>query len=893
MSAFDHPRMIWPNQVGLFEKLLWPVMDVFSLRRKYRYQIYFLAIVLPFLALVIYQIQISYHRAKDSASTNAKNLSLVIESRIARDFEAAEHVVATMAREIDPKAMNIGYAEKFRPKVTAWLKSYVYAVSSASALRYFDVHGDRLYTSYAGESAVNISDRLFFRKLKQNPSASIVYSEVLVGRYTGRASMYIAKSVVDADGLFLGVAVTAIDLTAIQDDFKKLFVGHRGVIALRRLDDGALVVDYPSSGVSDNKPFLASPARVAILGDDLTGSMEMISPVDGVKRIYGYRPIGYMPFFVVVGLADAYYLKEWYGDVLMIGGCSLLFVAILSMIFFALARSERRRSESEADLRLSEERFRLLIQKNHAVILQIDPASGQITDANGAACHFYGWTHQELCSKRIDEINTLSPELIKQERLLALEEKRNYFIFPHRLANGDTRTVEVHSTPLNMNDRAMLVSIVHDVTDRVRDEVQIEKLLAEQKAIIDSDLVGIVKVSYRHIVWVNTAFARMLGYKSHELIGRPIRILHPTEEASLAFSASVKEQVARNAYFRTTAQLLRKDGGLSWFDINVGPITPGVIHESIGALVDVNARMNFESALIESEERFRIIADYTYDWEYWQGVHGDMMYVSPACERVSGYAQADFYAHPDLLGSIIHQEDKKLYDDHKQHLLTVPESDVIFRIIRKDGEVRWIAHGCRKVVTDDGRYLGLRSNDRDITDLKKAEQRARELAFFDQLTGLPNRRMLMDRLEQGLSQAKRFHRAMAVMFIDLDRFKQVNDRLGHEAGDDLLKEVARRLAGCVRAADTVARSGGDEFVVVLTEIQNPNDAILVAAKILQIIQIPVCLVGQMVDVSMSIGIALYPEGGQDDANALMRKADTAMYAIKGSGRNGYRVFEAG
>ncbi|MEX8511506.1 MAG: diguanylate cyclase, partial [Leptothrix ochracea] len=92
--------------------------------------------------------------------------------------------------------------------------------------------------------------------------------------------------------------------------------------------------------------------------------------------------------------------------------------------------------------------------------------------------------------------------------------------------------------------------------------------------------------------------------------------------------------------------------------------------------------------------------------------------------------------------------------------------------------------------------------------------------------------------------------------------------------------------------DTVARSGGDEFVVVLTEIQNPNDAILVAAKILQIIQIPVCLVGQMVDVSMSIGIALYPEGGQDDANALMRKADTAMYAIKGSGRNGYRVFEA-
>lgn len=177
--------------------------------------------------------------------------------------------------------------------------------------------------------------------------------------------------------------------------------------------------------------------------------------------------------------------------------------------------------------------------------------------------------------------------------------------------------------------------------------------------------------------------------------------------------------------------------------------------------------------------------------------------------------------------------------------------------------------------------------------LKEAEQRAQHLALFDALTDLPNRRMLLDRLQSGLAQAARFERSLAVMFLDLDRFKEVNDTFGHEVGDELLREVANRLTACVRAGDTVSRSGGDEFIIVLPEITRPADAAVVAEKIIQTFAQPITIRERVLGVTTSIGIAVYPVNGTDDANELMKKADRAMYSAKKAGRNAYRLFDAG
>jgi diguanylate cyclase (GGDEF)-like protein len=171
-----------------------------------------------------------------------------------------------------------------------------------------------------------------------------------------------------------------------------------------------------------------------------------------------------------------------------------------------------------------------------------------------------------------------------------------------------------------------------------------------------------------------------------------------------------------------------------------------------------------------------------------------------------------------------------------------------------------------------------------------AERHIRHLAFHDTLTGLPNRMLLADRLSQAIEQSKRMSRSVAVMFIDLDQFKWVNDTLGHDAGDDLLRIVAARLSACVRASDTVARLGGDEFVLVLDSLRGPEDATRVAQKLLDTIQAPMTVSGREVRVGGSIGIAVYPSDGED-VEQLMKHADTAMYRAKEGGRNQYRFFK--
>lgn len=178
----------------------------------------------------------------------------------------------------------------------------------------------------------------------------------------------------------------------------------------------------------------------------------------------------------------------------------------------------------------------------------------------------------------------------------------------------------------------------------------------------------------------------------------------------------------------------------------------------------------------------------------------------------------------------------------------------------------------------------------DISEHKEMEERIWTLAYIDPLTNLPNRRMLLDRLSHDLAQAKRFHRALAIMFLDLDNFKNINDTLGHDVGDKLLKEVAARLSVCVRSGDTVARQGGDEFVIVLAEIASPGDAEVVATKIIESFVAPVQAGDNLLKVSTSIGIAVFPVDWLGDELELMKRADVAMYAAKAGGRNCFRFY---
>jgi diguanylate cyclase (GGDEF)-like protein len=198
--------------------------------------------------------------------------------------------------------------------------------------------------------------------------------------------------------------------------------------------------------------------------------------------------------------------------------------------------------------------------------------------------------------------------------------------------------------------------------------------------------------------------------------------------------------------------------------------------------------------------------------------------------------------------------------------------------------------------TQDGLYertqeleAANRDLEREISERERAEERARVLAFHDALTGLPNRLLFNDRLKLALSQADRHHRKLAVLFVDLDRFKLINDSLGHSLGDILLRQVADRLITTVRHSDTVARLGGDEFTLLLPELHGPEDAARTARKILRTIRKPFSLEGREVFATPSIGIAMFPEDGED-VDTLLKNADTAMYRAKDEGRDNFQLY---
>ncbi|NOR51825.1 MAG: EAL domain-containing protein [Gammaproteobacteria bacterium] len=208
---------------------------------------------------------------------------------------------------------------------------------------------------------------------------------------------------------------------------------------------------------------------------------------------------------------------------------------------------------------------------------------------------------------------------------------------------------------------------------------------------------------------------------------------------------------------------------------------------------------------------------------------------------------------------------------------------------RKCGEVfpKWLSINTVKDVRGDPvKYVGIFS---DITTLKENEKELEHLAYYDALTKLPNRILFRDRLEQGIYTAKRDAHKLATLLIDLDHFKYVNDTLGHDAGDELLEIVARRLQIFVRESDTVARLGGDEFVIILTEINHPEEASIIAQKIIDNLKKPIEVKGRKVNIGASIGIATYPDDG-DKCDLLVKHADLALYKAKDSGRNKYHYF---
>ncbi len=308
----------------------------------------------------------------------------------------------------------------------------------------------------------------------------------------------------------------------------------------------------------------------------------------------------------------------------------------------------------------------------------------------------------------------------------------------------------------------------------------------------------------------------------------------------------------------------------------------------IGVLTDISAFKQAEEALRASEGRFQALTESAMDIVTVLDREGRVLYQSPSVRHLLGVDPQDMIGLSKF--DLVHPDDADRLRASFHELVEKGTLDkpVEYRVQARTGEWRnleSIGKNCLEIPAVGGIIM----NTRDVTDRRAIEERIQHLAFHDALTGLPNRLLMQDRISQAISRAQRTAQKFAVMFIDIDNFKNINDTLGHDAGDDLLRGVAERLTESVRGHDTIARQGGDEFIVLLDELEGHRGATRVAQKILEALRAPFKVTGLDQHVSGSIGLALYPDDGRD-APTLLKNADTAMFHGKGLGKNTYQFF---
>jgi diguanylate cyclase (GGDEF)-like protein/PAS domain S-box-containing protein len=309
---------------------------------------------------------------------------------------------------------------------------------------------------------------------------------------------------------------------------------------------------------------------------------------------------------------------------------------------------------------------------------------------------------------------------------------------------------------------------------------------------------------------------------------------------------------------------------------------------AIGTLVATALAMR--QRLRRERDLYHALADLSLEFAAFRRTDGRFEYISPAVHSLTGYTQEDFYLRPELLERIIHPDDLAGWQQHVQQLLATGRAGALeLRLVTRDGQVRWIEHTGEVVRGPDGAVAGLRSVNVDITRRKRSELHIHHLANYDSLTRLPNRRYLVRQMEGHIAEAAKARRRFAVLFVDLDRFKHVNDAFGHAFGDRLLAQVARRIEQAVGEPAVVSRFGGDEFLVVTPQIGAAAEARPFAKAVLATLERPFVVDGQELHIAASVGISLFPEDGRTP-DELIRRADAAMYAAKREGHEALHFY---
>lgn len=540
--------------------------------------------------------------------------------------------------------------------------------------------------------------------------------------------------------------------------------------------------------------------------------------------------------------------------------------------------------------------YRRIVETANEGIWQTD-AEFRTIFVNRRIAEMLGYALEDMLGRPIRDF--IAPEEIADHERRAREHQHGYRgRFERRFRHRDGHTVTVLVSVASVLDENGVFQGAFGMLTDITERKHAEEALAESESRyrylfeLESDAIFLIDNESGQILEANPAAEALYGYSRAELLQRKNTDLsaEPDQTRKLTREGSaIQEERGGKAVLVLPRWHHHREGAVFPVEITAQHFIWRGRPVHIAAIRDITERERMMADLRTSEARFRSIFELSplgivlvskIDQRF---VHANARY----CELL-GYSLEELRRM--TVADVTHPDDwlqlQRLYrvSSSEKHAATIRK-----RYLRKDGATRWVnvtADLFLEQASGEPLVLGIVE---DITERQEAEERIHHLALHDALTDLPNRVLLQDRLRQAMSEARRERTLVALLFLDLDRFKIVNDSLGHAVGDRLLQAVANRIGRYVRGSDTVCRLGGDEFVVVLTAVHDASDVARVADKMLRGLAEPLTMDGHTLYISTSIGISLYPMDGSDP-DTLLQSADIALYQAKEGGCNNYQFF---
>ncbi|XHS78727.1 diguanylate cyclase domain-containing protein [Burkholderiaceae bacterium UC74_6] len=816
------------------------------------------------------------HQAVETAS----NLANVVQANIASDLSRVDALMSATVTEIE-RLRETGHASD--AEINRVLEAHRQPLRGVQGLRLTDIAG-RVHwgNNLPTGNPIDLFDRPYFSAARDRKDGQVTVSLPVQSRVSGDWVIVLARAT-HSQGKFDGVLYA----TVAVEHFRKLFasydIGVGDSVAMRTLGLELVARQAPGSKaevqVGDRKisPLLeTSTARAPN-----QGSYVAETALDGIKRVVAYRQVQEWPFYILAGIGYENYFTAWRQQTWHLTQIAAFAWLLLAGTSVALYRALRRASFSLRELAAQTRRTQTLLRVAGDGMHVIDE-HGLLVDLSDSFAQMLGSTRAQMLGRHVSswDVNQ-SPERISAWLAQVQDGDRQRVEVQHRREDGHVLEVELQVGVAVIDGQKFVYGSARDITERKRLLASVEAQAAQIRDLYDQAPCGYFSMDGDGvIVHANATLLDWIGCSAEE-------VLQQERFTEFLSSASADK-------FKIEFQRLKSDGRIDGLEVQLQPPAgyARMLRADITAVWDDNGnfatcRCAVQDVTIEQEAQAqvtRLLREQATMLD--NDILGmaklrerEVIWRNRAVDRIFGYAP----------GELDHQPVRKLYADEASFSRVGSEGYTQMSAGRhyrtqvqmrhKQGHILWI--DLSGVLLSPEITLWTMA---DITLLKQAQAHAEYVAFHDGLTGLPNRLLLADRMQQAVVSAARTKQCVAVCYLDLDGFKPINDRHGHDSGDAVLVEVGQRLRQVLRGADTAARVGGDEFVVILHVQEDEAAWRPILERLIQAIQQPITLDnGSIVRVGTSIGVALAPRDGTE-MGALLALADQAMLCAKRAGK---------